>query len=197
MSASYKIARDNIKKRRDRILRSTDSISNVSIIKNQESDGIHVLSEQMPNILNNSIIPPIPSQNSEGIPQENIKSRSILKLLNKYKFWIIAAIILALLLFMAIKLYMDNQYKSDELEVVSVSNLEISSSNPTESPVNPLIAILGRSKESAKTSSVLNESFSTEIPNTVSFKSLGGAPSLSSTQIPLLQGPLPSSFSSI
>lgn len=186
MNTTYKIARDNIKNRRDKISLQSDSISNASIIKNQESDGIHILSEQMPTISNNM---PIPTLENEDAKKENIKTRSILKILNKYKFWIIAGIILALLLFMAIKLYIDNQ--DNELEVMSVGNIEISSSNPTETPDNPLITILGKSKPSIKTSSVPSETFSTEVPITGKVVE-GGAPSFNSNsiQIPFLQGPL-------
>jgi len=73
-----------------------DIISNASIIKNQESDGIDILNEQIKEISSSNL------EKFEQVPEE---PKGIINFLNKYKFWIIWIIILVLLLFMAVKRY--------------------------------------------------------------------------------------------
>jgi hypothetical protein len=78
----YNTARNNIKQRRERISISDDDISNASIIKNQESDGIHALREQQ--------IPLVYPSNEK--PKQNLnqivinKGKSLIELLNIYFF---------------------------------------------------------------------------------------------------------------
>ena len=182
---NYKVASDNIKKRSDRIASpptqlTADTVSNASIIKNQESDGIHVLSEQMPLTPNNGTSPPFINEEQ----YKKTKLSTILEILNKYKFWIIAAIILALLLFMAIKLYVDTESSKGDLEVISIGTPSDSFNNED----NPLIEILGKSKSVPTTSPAPIESFSTEVPITGIVE--GGTSLKNSLKIPLIEVPL-------
>ena len=108
-----------------------DIISNASIIKNQESDGIDIFNEQIKEISNSNL------EKFEPVPEE---PKGIIIFLNKYKFWVISIIILVLLLFMAVK-----RYTSDN---------KLGGFSPTSSPVITLELLQPRLQSSKSTSSV-------------------------------------------
>ncbi len=91
--------------------------SNTSIIKNQESDEINILNEQQKYLENMDNIETFQNQESMTSEanisqQEESQKNSIWDIINKYKFWIIASIILILLIVMSIKCYTSSKSTS-------------------------------------------------------------------------------------
>lgn len=99
--------------------------SNASIIKNQESDGINIADEQQKYIDDNSIET---FQESSDTQSEDASKPSFWSILNKYKFWIISAIILILLIVMAFKTYSSDKSISTSIitggDILSVESID-------------------------------------------------------------------------
>lgn len=116
--------------------------SNASIIRNQESDEINILNEQQKYLENIDNIELFQNQEqmsveSNILQQEESQKISIWDTINKYKFWIIASIILILLIAMSIKCYTSSKSISTMSggEILSTGSFNIfklhSSSLPT------------------------------------------------------------------